>query len=249
MSTCAPPLPRRLVVVDGWAALLGVVVLAQQSVRSVPEPRTTTSPRTLAAAPRIPAPAPPPEPAGEQATVMALVIAAQAGEGEAFGLLYDRYAEVVHRYIAYRVGNHALAEDLTSETFLRALRRIGSYTWQGRDFGAWLVTIARNLIADHFKSSRYKLEIATSDLVEAGAERVSAGPENDVLAGLTHAVLLDAVRQLGTEQQECIVLRFLQGMTLAETAVVLGKNEGAVKALQYRAVKALGRLLPADLVA
>jgi RNA polymerase sigma-70 factor (ECF subfamily) len=201
------------------------------------------------AAPRIPAPAPPIEPAGEQATVMALVQAAQAGDGEAFGQLYDRYVDVVHRYIAYRVTNHALVEDLTSETFLKALRRISSFSWQGRDFGAWLVTIARNLIADHFKSSRYKLERSTADLIEAGAERSSEGPEHEVLVGITNAALLDAVKQLGPEQQECIVLRFLQGMSVAETAAILGKNDNAVKALQYRAVKALGRLLPEDLVA
>jgi RNA polymerase sigma-70 factor (ECF subfamily) len=210
------------------------------------EPGATT-------APRIPAPAPPAEPAaepsGEQAQMMALVHAAQTGDGEAFGQLYDRYVDVVHRYIAYRVTNHALAEDLTSETFLRALRRISSYTWQGRDFGAWLVTIARNLIADHFKSSRYKLELATSDLVEAGAERSSEGPENEVLTGITNTALFEAVKKLGAEQQECIVLRFLQGMSVAETAAILGKNENAIKALQYRAVKALGRMLPKELVA
>lgn len=199
--------------------------------------------------PRIPAPSPPAEPVGEQATVMALVTAAQAGDGEAFGQLYDRYVDVVHRYIAYRVTNHSLTEDLTSETFLRALRRISSYTWQGRDFGAWLVTIARNLIADHFKSSRYKLELATSDLVEAGAERSSAGPEDQVLTGITNTSLFEAVKKLNAEQQECIVLRFLQGMSVAETATILGKNENAIKALQYRAVKSLGRMLPKELVA
>ena len=85
-------------------------------------------------------------------TVADLVARSQAGEPEAFGLLYDRYVDLVYRYIYYRVGSPTLAEDLVSETFLRALRRIDSFTWQGRDFAAWLVTIARNLIADHFKS-------------------------------------------------------------------------------------------------
>ena len=71
------------------------------------------------------------------------------------------------RYIYFRVGSHPLAEDLTSETFLRALRRITDFTWQGRDFGAWLVTIARNLVADHFKSGRYRLEITTGEVIDA----------------------------------------------------------------------------------
>ena len=179
---------------------------------------------------------------------MDIVRRAQGGDTEAFGELYDRYVDVVYRYVQYRVSSTALAEDLTSETFLRALRRITSYTWQGRDFGAWLVTIARNLIADHYKSGRYRMEVATSDLVEAGADRSEEGPEGEVLAGLTNAALLDAVKQLNSEQQECIALRFLQGMSVAETAQIMGKNEGAIKALQYRAVKSLSRLLPEDLV-
>jgi RNA polymerase sigma-70 factor, ECF subfamily len=198
--------------------------------------------------PPIPVPSPPSEPTGELATVMDIVARAQTGDADAFGELYDRYVDVVYRYVYYRVSNVSLAEDLTSETFIRALRRISSYTWQGRDFGAWLVTIARNLIADHFKSGRYRLEVATSDLVEAGADVRQDGPENEVLASLTNAALLEAVKSLGAEQQECIALRFLQGMSVAETAAIMGKNEGAIKALQYRAVKSLSRLLPEDLL-
>ena len=186
------------------------------------------------------------EPDAEQAVVMALVIRAQEGDGEAFGQLYDQYVDLVFRYIYYRVGSRALAEDLTSETFLRALRRITSFTWQGRDVGAWFVTIARNLIADHYKSGRYRLEVATADMLDA--DQAQDGPEGEVLDALTNATLLDAVKELNPEQQECIVLRFLQGMSVAETALAMGKNEGAIKDLQYRAVRALGRLLPPDLV-
>jgi RNA polymerase sigma-70 factor, ECF subfamily len=172
---------------------------------------------------------------------------AQAGDPEAFGTLYDRYADLIYRYTYYRVGNRALAEDLTSETFTRALRRITSFTWQGRDFGAWLVTIARNLIADHYKSARFRLELPTADLLGAGADRPAAGPEGQVLDSLTNAALLDAVRQLGAEQQECVVLRFLEGLSVAETALAMGKKPGAIKAMQYRAVRSLEKLLPAGL--
>lgn len=182
--------------------------------------------------------------AGIDDSAVDLVARAQAGDAEAFGELYDRYVEVVYRYIYYRVGSQPLAEDLVSETFLRALRRISSFTWQGRDFAAWLVTIARNLIADHFKSSRYRLEISTADLLETGDRAAEENPERAVIAGMENAALLAAVRQLGAEQQECVVLRFLQGLTVSETAQVMGKNEGAIKALQYRAVRSLARLLP-----
>jgi RNA polymerase sigma-70 factor, ECF subfamily len=225
-----------------------VAYRAMPKTASAPGPKTASAPGKPEAAPPIPVPSPPSEPTGELATVMDIVARAQAGDADAFGELYDRYVDVVYRYIYYRVSNVSLAEDLTSETFIRALRRISSYTWQGRDFGAWLVTIARNLIADHFKSGRYRLEVATSDLVQAGADVREEGPENEVLSSLTNAALLEAVKSLGAEQQECISLRFLQGMSVAETAAIMGKNEGAIKALQYRAVKSLSRLLPEDLL-
>jgi RNA polymerase sigma-70 factor, ECF subfamily len=176
--------------------------------------------------------------------MMALVERAQSGEADAFGGLYDQYSDTVYRYIYYRVGSKATAEDLTSETFLRALRRIGTFTWQGRDFGAWLVTIARNLVADHFKSSRFRLEVTTGEMLDAN--EVERSPEDSVLESLSNAALLDAVRRLNPQQQECVTLRFLQGLSVAETAHAMGKNEGAIKTLQYRAVRTLARLLPQD---
>ena len=185
-------------------------------------------------------------PEGETAVAIALVERAQAGDPEAFGELYDRYVDQVYRYIAYRVASAAVAEDLTSETFLRALRRIGTFTWQGRDVGAWFTTIARNLVADHYKSGRYRLELTTDDVSDSGSAPVIEGPERAVLESMTNKVLLEAVKKLNPEQQECVVLRFLQGMSVAETAQVMGKNEGAIKALQYRAVRALARMLPAE---
>ena len=186
-----------------------------------------------------------PDPSDPATEVWTLVERAQAGESEAFGLIYDRYLDTVFRFVYFRVGNRQLAEDLTSDTFLRALKRIGSFTWQGRDLGAWLVTIARNLVADHFKSGRYRLEVTTGDVLDA--DREDRGPEGSpeaaVVDHITNVALLTAVKQLNPEQQECIVLRFLQGFSVAETARAMGKNEGAIKALQYRAVRALARLL------
>ncbi|MFF3495823.1 ECF subfamily RNA polymerase sigma factor, BldN family [Streptomyces sp. NPDC002795] len=180
----------------------------------------------------------------DSARMMDLVERAQGGEADAFGRLYDQYSDTVYRYIYYRVGGKATAEDLTSETFLRALRRIGTFTWQGRDFGAWLVTIARNLVADHFKSSRFRLEVTTGEMLDAN--EVERSPEDSVLESLSNAALLDAVRRLNPQQQECVTLRFLQGLSVAETARAMGKNEGAIKTLQYRAVRTLARLLPDD---
>jgi RNA polymerase sigma-70 factor (ECF subfamily) len=177
--------------------------------------------------------------------VWALVRQAQDGDAEAFGRLYDHYVTVVHRYVLHRVGDRALAEDFTSETFVRALRRIDSLSFQGRDVGAWLVTIARNIIRDHVKSSRFRLEVTTADLRDA--DRVTEGPEDAVVQQLTNEQVLACIRRLGGEQQECISLRFLQGLSVSETAAVMGKKEGAIKALQHRAVRRLAALLPEGL--
>ena len=179
--------------------------------------------------------------------ISALVELAQRGDADAFGLLYERYVDTVYRYVYVRVGSHQLAEDLTSETFLRALRRMDSFSWQGRDIAAWFVTIARNLITDNAKSARFRMEVSTADMLDADP-RVHAAPDAEVLDRLRDERLLQAVKNLKPEQAECVVLRFLQGLTLAETAKVLGKSEGAVKQLQLRAVRSLHReLADADL--
>jgi RNA polymerase sigma-70 factor (ECF subfamily) len=179
---------------------------------------------------------------GDDSGVRDLVDRAKGGDGNAFGSLYDRYVDAVYRYVYYRVGSQPLAEDLVSETFLRALRHIGSFRWQGSDFGAWLTTIARNLITDHYKSSRYRLEVPTAELLDSTAT-VAPAAESVVLDREATGRLLEAVRRLPGDQQECVVLRFLQGLPVAETARIMGRGEGAIKALQYRATRALARLL------
>jgi RNA polymerase sigma-70 factor, ECF subfamily len=174
-----------------------------------------------------------------------LVTMAQQGDGEAFGQLYDRYMDTVFRFIYFRVNDRALAEDFTSETFLRALRRIGTVNYQGRDIGAWFVTIARNIILDHMKSARKRLEITTDDTPESKEHAPS--PEQAVIDLLTSERLMAAVKQLGDEQRECVMLRFIQGFSVSETAAVMGKNDGAIKALQHRAVRKLAELVGGDL--
>jgi RNA polymerase sigma-70 factor (ECF subfamily) len=218
-----------------------------------PGPRPTPFPRASAegltagptpdgnlAAEALPAEPPVPEDGGPD--VWGLVRRAQEGDPEAFGELYDHYVTMVHRYVYSRVGDRTLAEDVTSETFVRALRRIDSLSFQGRDVGAWLVTIARNIVRDHVKSSRFRLEVSTADMRDA--DRATDGPEDTVVQALTNEQLLACVKQLGPEQQECIALRFLHGLSVSETAEIMGKKDGAIKALQHRAVRRLAGLLP-----
>jgi RNA polymerase sigma-70 factor (ECF subfamily) len=207
-----------------------------------PRPRPAPS----ASAPSAPEPpASDPTVAAEHEQTWRLVQRAQQGDGEAFGQLYDRYVDTVFRFIYFRVNDRALAEDFTSETFLRALRRISAVNYQGRDIGAWFVTIARNIILDHMKSARHRLEITTDDTPERNDR--DPGPEDAVLDLLTSERLMQAVRQLGDEQRECVMLRFIQGFSVSETAAVMGKNDGAIKALQHRAVRKLAELVGGEL--
>lgn len=199
-------------------------------------------PRPEPAAPPVPpVPQQPSEP--EESGSWALVERCQAGEAAAFGELYERYHDVVFRYVLFRMGDRAFAEDVTQETFVRALRRISSVSYQGRDIGAWFVTIARNLIFDYVKSSRYRLEQSTPEFVEQSHPH-SGGPEQQVLDMATNSELLVAIEKLNADQRECIQFRFLRGLSVAETAELMDRNEGAVKALQHRAVRRLAHLLP-----
>lgn len=178
----------------------------------------------------------------DRTRLIALVELARGGDTEAFGLLYDHYQSSVYRFLFYRTRSSQLAEDLTSETFFRALRSMNNFRWQGKDFGAWLMTIARNLATDHFKAGRTRLELTTEDM--GIHDDATEGPEAAVLAGLTNEILLGALKALPDEQRDCLIMRFLQGMSIAETAAVLGRSDGAIKQLQLRGVRNLAKLMP-----
>jgi len=178
----------------------------------------------------------------DRTRLIALVELARKGDSDAFGMLYDHYQGSVYRFLFYRTRSSTLAEDLTSETFFRALRNMQNFRWQGKDFGAWLMTIARNLATDHFKAGRTRLEMATEDM--GLHDDSTEGPETAVLASLTNEVLLKSLTELPSEQKDCLIMRFLQGMSIAETAAVLGRSEGAVKQLQLRGVRNLAKLMP-----
>lgn len=175
--------------------------------------------------------------------VAVLIARIQAGERDLFAEVFRRYQDVVFRYVYFRLGNRQWAQDLSQDTFLRAIKRIDSFEWQGIDLGAWLVTIARNLVADHFKSGRFRIEVlaeeprTTRDFSEVGCA------EEETVRYLTDVGLLTQLKALSKDQQEVLILRFLRQLSVKETAQAMGKNEGAIKALQYRAVQSLARAL------
>ncbi len=173
---------------------------------------------------------------------------AQEGSAHAFALLYDRYVDQVFAYVYHRVGHRQTAEDLVGDVFLRALRRISTFKWQGVDFGAWLMTIARNRVHDHFKSARFRLEATVEEVFDTPVDHGTDNPEQALLSADLTQQVHDAIRQLKGEQAEVLYLRFIQHLNVAETAAVMGKTDGAIKALQYRALKSLAKLMPEGLV-
>jgi RNA polymerase sigma-70 factor, ECF subfamily len=239
--TTAPPLPRQR---PQWTADAAPISPEHPPAAAPPDRHPEPAPSPSAPAAEA-SPADGPSEHEDATGAWVLVKGAQAGDMAAFGELFDRYYDIVFRYVLFRMGDRTLAEDITQETFVRALRRITSVSYQGRDIGAWFVTIARNLIFDHVKSSRYRLEQTTSEIVELSP--ATSGPEQQVLDGATNEELLRCVQKLNPDQQECINLRFLQGLSVAETAGIMDRNEGAVKALQHRAVRRLAQLLPEGL--
>jgi RNA polymerase sigma-70 factor (ECF subfamily) len=173
--------------------------------------------------------------------IPALVERAQHGDGVAFGRLYEAYVGMVFGYVYRRVSDRELAEDLCSETFVRALVGISSFTWQGRDIGAWLLAIARNLLADHYKCARTRAEVPAGEVPEPAVPGASA--EQTAVGALEIARVHAAIAGLIPAQRQCVTLRHLYGHSTAETAKIMGRTPGATKMLHHRALRELARAL------
>jgi RNA polymerase sigma-70 factor (ECF subfamily) len=164
---------------------------------------------------------------------------AQQGDRDAFGELYDTYVDNVYRYLLYRLREPSDAEDLTSEVFTRAFANIHRYRWQGKSVLAWLYTIARNAVTDRRRRERPTLDL--DDAFGVAAEGPTA--HDRAVHGEQVDALRSAVRHLTSEQQEVLVLRFVEDLSSREVAKILGKNEGAIRALQFRALGRLRKIL------
>ncbi len=183
-----------------------------------------------------------PMPTGPTASVdeSELVRRAQAGDPDAFARLYDASLERIYRYIYFRVADQDSAEDLTSEVFLKAWENLGRYRPERSPFIAWLYTIARNAVIDHYRTRKADVPLESVRPAEASRpsdldEQVEAREDADRLSA--------ALRQLTDDQQSVLTLKFFAGLDTEQIARQLGKRQGAVRALQMRALQAMAKHL------
>ena len=169
-----------------------------------------------------------------------LIARAQARDAEAFGRLYEAYFDKIFRYVAIKIGSRVEAEDLTQQVFMNALESINSYKVREVPFSAWLYRIAHNQVVDCLRkrSRRPTLVLDESLPLPADDDQVA-----DTELKLETKELIEATKKLTKSQQEVIALRFGAEMPIAEVARLLGKTEGAVKAMQHSAVAALRRIM------
>ena len=186
-------------------------------------------------------PSPPVSPDGTTDEDAVLAVRAGKGDTAAFGALYDRYVEAVYRYVYYRVHSDTDAEDLVSDVFMRALRAIPRYEPR-QAFLAWLYRIARNAVID--RARRTRIQISFEDaLAHPGVDQI-VEPDAGLLALADKETVRAAIARLTPLQQEVIVLRFLEGFSTLEIAKLIGKREGTVRGIQFRAIGALRQMIP-----
>lgn len=156
----------------------------------------------------------------------------------AFTLLYDKYLDRVYRHVYYRVGNRTDAEDITQEVFVRAWKAIGRYEWTGAPFQSWLTTIAHNLVFDYYRRKAGSKMITMN---EPEADMRIDNPKGKVTAGFDpdQVSLREEIAKLKGDKQKVIIMRFIEGFSYSEIARALKKREGAVRVIQYRALKEL----------
>jgi RNA polymerase sigma-70 factor (ECF subfamily) len=175
--------------------------------------------------------------------IIALIRGAQRNDRQAFDRIYALYADRIFRYLYYRLPDRQEAEDLTADVFVRLLEKLDTYRLGQSDqvavFSGWLFRIAHNLLIDHFRKRGQRRQ----EPLEKAPLFDHRTPESDVETALEWERLRNALARLTDDQQQVIVLRFLEGMRMKEVARIMEKSEGAVKALQHRALSALQRQL------
>ncbi len=173
-----------------------------------------------------------------------LVQQATKRERAAFTVLYERCIDRVYRHVYYRVSNHAEAEDITQEAFVKAWKAIDKYKRTGAPFVTWIITIAGNLVIDHYRREQ---KVFVTDEIEKISEKDLGnqipGPEKQAEMNFDNAMIKKAVLKLTGDKQKVILMHFIDGLSYEEIAKALNKNEGAIRVIQYRALSDLRGLI------
>jgi len=175
--------------------------------------------------------------------VRGLVERGQQGDRDALEELYLIHFDRIYSYLHVSVGNRHDAEDLTTQTFLKMLEKIGSFRWQSAPFSAWLFRIAHNLAMDHFRSRRrWQPEEEVPE--PPGEEEPSA--ELEAMQSIGRQSMMELIDKLSPEQQQVLTLKFVFNFPNADVATILEKTEGAIKSLQHRALASLQKQIAQD---
>ncbi len=162
---------------------------------------------------------------------------AQQGEADAFGVLYERHAAAIFRYLYAHLGSRPDAEDLTSEVFLRAWQFLPRYHHRGVPFRAFLFRVAHNALVDAYRRGRYNPSISQED--DGASADEHEGPAEILLGKTDRAELAGVLAGLKDDYRTVLVLRFISQLSPAETAMVMQRSPGAVRVLQHRALEAM----------
>jgi RNA polymerase sigma-70 factor (ECF subfamily) len=176
-----------------------------------------------------------------EASVRGLVKKAKTRDPDAFGMLYDEYVDQIFRYVYYKVGNLTESQDLTGQTFLKAFENIDSYEMRDVAFSSWLYRIAHNLVVDFFRRESKRESVPIDDQPPTASTR--GNPVESVLADLESERLYKAMHKLTHNQREVLVLKFIDNLSNAQVAEIMGISVGAVKSTQKRCLLALNRIL------
>lgn len=165
-----------------------------------------------------------------------LVEAAQQDRAH-FVEVYEEFFDLVYAYVARRTRSRDDAEDMTAEVFRKALESLSRFKWTGAPFGAWLLRIASNLIADRAK--RTARDMSADFSLSKNAQGAKQAQQTDLEDAERRAHLFRLVESLSSDQQNVVVMRFAEEKSIREIAEELGRSEGAVKQLQFRALENL----------
>ena len=162
---------------------------------------------------------------------------AKSGDGEAFTRLYDGYVERIYRYVYFRVSDDTATEDLVSQVFLKAWQNLDRYKIGGSPFVAWLYTIARNQVIDHYRSKREMVSLEEAANLPADTEN----PDEQVQLRFDLEAMRDALQLLSADQQQVLILKYIAGLPNPDIARIMNKQEGTIRGLQMRGLQVLAK--------